>query len=271
MRKSIIKFISILFPKLVVSFAYRQLTSPQFIKLRQNEIDVLDIAEKELLKFHDFDIQLYTWKGGKDKVLLIHGWEGQAGNFADLIPKLLQQNYTVHAFDGPSHGFSSKGSTSLFEFVDLVELLIQKYEVRKLVSHSFGGVATTYALHNNQNLCIDRYVLLTTPNKFLERIDDVANKVGITDKVKEMLIQRLEAEIKLDTKKLNVSEFVKNVNVSKSLIIHDTNDTVLPISLSKNVHKNWRNSEFFEVQGTGHIRILRTDFVLEKTVDFLST
>jgi pimeloyl-ACP methyl ester carboxylesterase len=270
MRKSFIKIISTLFPNLVVSFAYNQLTNPQVKKLRPNEIKVLDTSKKETVKFQDFDIQLYTWQGGKDKVLLIHGWEGQAGNFADLVQKLLEQNYTVYAFDAPSHGFSSRGKTSLFEFTELVGILIKKYEVKKLVSHSFGGVATTYALFSNKDLKIEKYALLTTPDKFTERINDVAEQVGITENVKAKLIERLEKETKLDVKELNVSEFVKTINVSKSLIIHDTNDTIIPIGRSKNVQANWRNCEFIEIQGTGHFRILRTDSVIEKTLEFLN-
>ncbi|NJK83035.1 MAG: alpha/beta hydrolase [Saprospiraceae bacterium] len=203
-------------------------------------------------------------------MLLIHGWEGQAGNFADLVQKLLEQDYTVYAFDAPSHGFSSKGKTSLFEFTELVGILIQKYKVKKLVSHSFGGVATTYALFNDKNLKIDKYVLLTTPDKFIERINDVAEQVGITEKVKEKLVKRLEKETKLDVKKLNVSEFVKEINVSSALIIHDTKDTVIPIGRSKNVQANWQNCTFAEIQGTGHFRILRTESVIEKTLAFLN-
>lgn len=270
MHKSIVKILSRLFPNQIVNFAYQQLTNPQIKKLRPQEIEVLDRSQKEILKFQNFDIQLYTWKGGLDKVLLIHGWEGQAGNFADLVQLLLERKYTVYAFDAPSHGYSSRGKTSLFEFTELVGTLIQKYEVKKLISHSFGGVATTYALFNNKNLKIDKYVLLTTPDKFIERINDVAEKVGITEKVKEKLINRLAQETKLDVRKLNVSEFVKEINVSNALIIHDTKDRVIPIERSKNVQANWKNCQFIEIQGTGHFRILRTKRVAEKTLEFLT-
>lgn len=270
MKKTFVKILSTLLPNQVANFAYNQLTNPQIKKLRPNELEVLDTAQKENLKFQDFDIQLYTWLGGPDKVLLIHGWEGQAGNFADLIQKLREKNYTIYAFDAPSHGFSSKGKTSLFEFTELVSMLIRKFDVSKLVSHSFGGVATTYALFNNLDLKIKKYVLLTTPDKFLERIEDVSEQVGITEKVKNILINRLENETSLKVNSLNVSEFVKTINVDKSLIIHDKKDTVIPINRSKNVHKNWKNCEFVEVEGTGHFRILRTNSVLEKTVEFLN-
>jgi pimeloyl-ACP methyl ester carboxylesterase len=270
MKKTLVRIASNLFPSAITSFAYDQLTNPQVRKLRQNELKTLDKAEKETYKFKGFDIQLYTWKGGEKKILLIHGWEGQAGNFSDLIEALLKNGYTVHAFDGPSHGYSSKGGTSLFEFSDLVGVLIRKYDVKLLASHSFGGVATTYALYTNPDIQIDKYVLIATPDKFTERIDDVAEMVGITEKVKTRLIQRLEKETNLDVDSLNVSDFVMSINVKESIIIHDKNDKVIPIQRSKNVNKNWAACEFREVEGTGHFRILRTKEVIDGVINYLN-
>lgn len=267
--KSVVTTISLIAPALVVNFAYKQLANPQIKKLRPREIEVLNTAVKETFKFLGFDIQLYTWGQGSKRVLLIHGWEGQAGNFADIIKQLLEHDYTVYAFDGPSHGFSSQGETSLFEFADLVGELIRKFRVKKLVSHSFGSVATTYALHQNKGFEIDRYVLLTTPDRFIERIEEVSAQVGITDKVKRRLIARIENEMSVKVDDLNVSDYVKTINVAKALIIHDKNDTVIPISRSRNVHRNWRNCDFLEVERTGHFRILRTNAVISRTIDFL--
>ncbi|MGD1946139.1 MAG: alpha/beta fold hydrolase [Croceivirga sp.] len=270
MNKILIKIASTLFPKRIAAYAYKQLTNPQVRKLRQNELATLHKAEKETYPFKGFDIQLYHWRGSEKKIFLIHGWEGQAGNFSDLIEELLLNDYTIYAFDGPSHGYSSKGRTSLFEFTELVGVLIERFQVKHLISHSFGGVATTYALFDNKHLKIDTYILLTTPDKFIERIDDVSKSVGITAKVKTLLIKRLEKEVNMDITTLNVSDFVKSINVKKSLIIHDTNDKVLPISRSLNVHKNWSVSTFKEITGTGHFRILRTKKVIDMVVDYLS-
>lgn len=270
MKKNFIKILSFLLPKLVVSMAYKQLTNPQIKKLRSHEMLVLDKATKETLPFKGFDIQLYTWQGGENKVLLVHGWEGQAGNFADLIEKLIQKNYTIYAFDAPSHGFSSKGKTSLFEFIDLVDLLIKKYQVTKLVSHSFGGVATTYALSVSQEVLIEKYLLFTVPDKFSERIDDVTDAVGITERVKRKLVQKFEDETNMSVNAMNVSDFVKNVNVRHALIIQDVKDRIIPIARAKNVQRNWKNSALLEIQGTGHFSILRNDDVLNKSIEFLS-
>ena len=269
LKKVLIKIASRLFPKGVTSFAYNQLSNPQVRKLRNNELAILERAEMEKYRYKEFDIRLYTWKGGEREVLLIHGWEGQAGNFSDLIEELVITGFTVHAFDAPSHGFSSKGSTSLFEFSELVGELIERYRVRNLISHSFGGVAVTYALYNREELTIDTYILLTTPDKFTERIDDVSEMVGIGKNVKNLLKAKLRKETGLDPDMLNVSEFVKQINVERSLIIHDRGDKVIPISRSRNVLRNWSCSEFLEVEGTGHFRILRTKRVIDSVIDFL--
>mgnify|MGYP001953379095 CR=1 FL=1 len=68
----------------------------------------------------------------------------------------------------------------------------------------------------------------------------------------------------------NVCFIFTNISVSKSLkslIIHDINDKVIPISRSKNVHKNWAVSKFMEVEGTGHFRILRTKEVINSVIN----
>ena len=148
--------------------------------------------------------------------------------------------------------------------------MISKFNVNKLISHSFGGVATTFALYNNPNLKIEKYALLTTPDKFSERIDDVSEMVGISNKVKVNLIKKLETESGINANTLNVSDFVKKINVIDALILHDKNDKVIPIDRSLNVHNNWPQSKFEEIEGTGHFRILRTDNVLDKVIEFIS-
>ena len=269
MNPALVKTISMAAPRLVVSFAYNMLTNPQVKKLRDHENEVLAKADQEDFAFKGFNIKLYQWGQGAKKILLIHGWEGQAGNFADLINQLLEEDYTIYAFDGPSHGYSSKGKTSMFEFTELVALLIRRFEVKKLVSHSFGGVATTFALYDNPDIQIDQYLLLTTPDRFVERIDDVAGAIGITEKVKSLLIRKLESETGRDVRQLNVSDFVKSIQVKEALIIHDKDDKVIPINRSQNVVDQWPSARFLEVSGTGHFRILRDQVVLKHVIEFL--
>ena len=267
MKKKIVAFISKIAPNIVVKYAYSQLTNPQIRKLRESELEILNKSKKEIFEFRDFKIQTYKWEGGKNKILLIHGWEGQAGNFSEIIKKLTKNNFSVYAFDGPSHGFSSKGKTSLLEFTELVGVLIEKFEVSQLISHSFGGVATTYSLFKN-DLSIDKYALLTTPDKFSERIDDVCERNGITKKVKHKLINRIEKELNITVSSINVSDFVKKIDVKQAIIIHDKYDKVVPIKQSQNVYANWKNCKFIEVEKTGHFGILKNDSIINLVIEF---
>jgi pimeloyl-ACP methyl ester carboxylesterase len=269
MKKLLIQIASSIFPNFVVNKAYQTLTNPQTKKLRVHEIEVLDKAEKEKVDFSGFKIQTYKWGNGSKKVLLIHGWEGQSGNFAEIIESLVNADYTVFAFDGPSHGYSSKGPTSLMEFTKLVAVMIRKFDVHKLVSHSFGCVATTYSLSINPDIRIEKYVLLTAPDKFSERIDFVAKQMGISENVKRKLIRRLKKETGLEVSQLNVSEFVKNINVEKALILQDKNDRIVTLPQSKAVHRNWKASTLEVLEGTGHFRILRDKKVVDRVVEFL--
>lgn len=268
LKRSVISVLSNLFPETFTNIAFDKLTNPQLLKLRDSEKEVLDLAKQKDIAFHDFRVRTYHWAGKGEAVLLIHGWEGQAGNFADLIEKLMAEDFDIYAFDAPAHGYSSQGATSPFEFSELVAKLLEELPAKITVSHSFGGVAITYALHQNLHIKLKKAVLVTTPDRFADRIREVAEQVGVSQKVQQRLVERMQAA-RIDVSNFNVSDFVKHIHVEKALILHDKHDRVIPISQSRNVHANWPQAQFVEIEGTGHFRILRTPEVLDRIVAFI--
>lgn len=269
MKKMLINIASHLVPRIVVQMALHQLNNPQVRKLRKHEEQVLQTAVQTRFRFKSFDIQHYHWAGSGPRVMLIHGWEGQAGNFADIIEKLREQDYEIIAFDGPSHGHSSKGSTSPVEFCELVGTLMDRHQPTHLVSHSFGGVPTTFALSQRPQLAIESYVLLTTPDRFMDRIDEISNQVGVSNGVRNRLVAKLRQDIGLPLESLNVSDFVQKANVKRSLILHDEADRIVPLAISERIQRNWPISRLEVVRGTGHYRILREEEVVKRVIAFL--
>ncbi|NME67804.1 alpha/beta hydrolase [Flammeovirga aprica] len=268
--KPLIKLLSTTAPNVVVNIAYKKILKPQVFKLRPHEIEVLEQAKKDKVQINGIGIQTYKWGNGSKKVLLVHGWEGQAGNFSDIIPSLIDNDYTVYAFDAPSHGFSEQGRTTMFDFSNIIQYMLEKYEMHQIISHSFGSVGTTHCLANHENIQISKYVMLTTPDRFEQRLDDVAAFVGITNKVKTRLVNKLESEFNLKVKDQNVSDFVKKSNVKKALILHDINDKVVNIEQSESVAKAWGDvCELRRIENTGHFRILRTQSIVDQIVTFL--
>lgn len=268
LKRKLVWFVSNLLPETFTNIAFDKLTNPQLIKLRDSENDVLELAQQADISFNDFRIRTYHWPGEGDAVLLVHGWEGQAGNFSDLIQSLIANGFSVHAFDAPAHGYSSQGPTSPIEFAQLVAKLLEDLQVQTCISHSFGGVAISYALFQNPSLTLKKAVLITTPDRFEDRISDVVQRVGVSQKVQRRLVERMQAA-NIDVSKFNVSDFVKSINVEGALILHDKHDRVIPIHQSRNVHSNWPQALFEEVEGTGHFRILRTPKVIDRIVAFI--
>ncbi|MGB1449683.1 MAG: alpha/beta fold hydrolase [Flavobacteriaceae bacterium] len=270
MKQKIIWLLAQIFPGFFVKKAFAYLTHPMQLKIRPHEKIVLDKATKSRFTYRHFDIQLYQWGTGEKRILLVHGWEGHAGNFAAIIERLVENDYTVISFDGPSHGQSSKGKTSSFEFIELIRLLVEQYQPRQLISHSFGSVASLIALGSNPHLMIERYVGITVPNKFRERLEEIAQHLGLPYKVVRRLITKIEREhqVKVDT--INVEDYAPKATIEKALLLHDTNDRVLPVEKSREVAKKWPAASLKEVTGTGHYKILGTKKVVDEILDFLS-
>jgi len=227
-------------------------------------------AAQETLDFRGFEIRTYSWNpGATPPILLVHGWEGQAGNFADLVDRLVAEGHSVFSFDAPAHGLSSRAPTTIFDFISLVALMIERVRPNLLVSHSFGSVATTAALSELPDVTIERYAMVTTPDRFQQRIDELTTELGVSQRACARLVQRLESEIGQPVSELNVSDYVGHIRVGTARIFHDKSDRIIDIEHARRVASSDERFELEEVEGTGHYRILRTPAVLDSIRSFL--
>ncbi|NER18891.1 alpha/beta fold hydrolase [Spongiivirga citrea] len=242
---------------------------PQIKKLRPHEVEVLSKSDQQIVNFNGIALKTYRYPNSGPKIFLVHGWEGHGGNFSDIIEKLVLKNYHIFTFDAPSHGSSSASKNSIFDFPESVQFLLEKERPDHIVSHSFGAVATTFALNNKPEISIKKYVLLSNPDRFIDRINFVAEQAGITERLKNKLIKKVANETGQDLKLLSVSNFVQNVSVEKALIIHDKNDKIQPQRDPENVNKVWDISSLEIIEGTGHFRMLRTQFVIDRIIIFI--
>lgn len=270
MRKKIVRAASLLAPGLMTRIAYHQMTHPRHHPARTKEQAVLDQAVQTSTPFGSFQIQHYHWQGGGKKVLLIHGWEGQAGNFSDLIQRLRESDYDVYAFDAPSHGHSSKGKTSMFSFSDLTTEIVAQLRPDIAITHSFGSVAIVTAMSRISDWTLGTGVMLTTPDRFRERIEWVAATNGVAEKVTHRLIRRIEKETGVVVDDMSVAATVPGLAIGRALILHDVRDRVIPITQPRRVHAQWPACQLEELTGTGHFKILHAPQSVERVLAFLS-
>lgn len=93
------------------------------------------------LKIDNMDI-FYKTAGEGKKVVLLHGWGGQADSFLPVF-NYLASRFNVYAIDFPGFGQSSKPETP-WDVCDYMQMLLKLFHALDidnacLVGHSFGG------------------------------------------------------------------------------------------------------------------------------------
>ena len=259
--KTLIQLLQIFSPKLVAKIAYGYMSRPRVRKPRDTEQSVLDASDQSQVQFNDFEIQKYEWGQQFSKTaLIVHGWEGAAGNFAPLVDILLGKGYRVVAFDAPSHGLSSKGKTTMFAFAEFLESQWSKLNPQLVISHSFGSVNTATVLRNNPEFSLDKWIMVTTPYRFMDRVNGVSNHLGVNSKVTSALIKLIQQDTKEDINELNMATYCSELSsVKEATIVHSKSDKVLPVEGARRVAASFRNSTLIEFENLGHYSILWSD------------
>jgi pimeloyl-ACP methyl ester carboxylesterase len=256
--KMYFRILDLFFPTSAAKKVYHVMSNPRIHKLRDFEEEVLSHSKKERITFKKFEIQKYSWGNRKNKTaLLIHGWEGQAGNFGALIDLLLDKGFHIVAYDAPSHGRSTKAKTSMFEYAEFVTEILKQEKPKIIISHSFGSVTAAFALKGNPDIKVSQWFLITTPNHFKDRINEISEFLGVTQRTIDRLTAILEKDLGISLDKLNMTEYGGNLkNLKEAYIIHSKSDGVIPIEKARLAHKAIPQSQLIEFDNLGHYRIL---------------
>jgi len=259
-----IKQIQYLFPSVVANKIYKFMSYPRVKELRESEEDVLEIAKNEQIKYKEVNLTRYEWgKENKKTAFLVHGWEGQTGNFASLIPILLEAGYRVVSIDAPSHGSSSNEKTNMFELSKILTSHFKKEKPEIVISHSFGSVNVARVLRFSPEVIVKSWFLVTTPNNFKSRINEMAVKFDLNKTVVKKLISKIELDVNEKINDLNMVTYCSQLkNVEKAVIIHSKTDKVLPIEGAREVSQSFKQSELVELDNYGHYSILWSEELL---------
>lgn len=251
-------------PRLVAKLGYRAFNNPQVKKYRPFEKAINDQAEKSFMDFQGGKIARYTWGEGEKTALLVHGWEGRASNFGQVIPRLLEKGYRVIGFDAPGHGQSGRAKNPFKTFLALIHYMLQEESYDLLVSHSAGSALTIWGLQK-LDLLIPQVIICTVPDRLEDRFQMTIDQLGLGPRTKELMMQLFKAETGLDAGKLVTSQLVREIRFDTVLFISDVNDRVLPLDWTQAVQRSVPNSELMLLNNTGHFRMLWSD-QLEKII-----
>lgn len=261
--------ISRILPRLATEQSYELFFKTRRYKVPHAERIIAKDAKVESISFQNEKIKLYEWGEDKNPVVLFHhGWNGRASQLSAFLEALLDEGFKVVSFDGPAHGSSSGSKSNLLEFSQLLNELTQRYQsIEAIIAHSFGGMVSSYSLVRYQ-LPVKKVVLIAAPFSMLEVMRYYREGIKITEKITDRFLAKIEEKFGIHWKDFSGERIVPQQKIP-ALIIHDEDDFDVLYEQGKLLNQHWKNSELFTTKSLGHRRILKSEKVVEKTVDFI--
>lgn len=241
--------------------------STQKQKPSRKEMDVLALAEQKEFQENEHRIQYFHWKGEGETVLLVHGWNGNTGNFARIVPALLEAGYNVFGIDLPGHGFSTGRYSNIVLSAKMVRRLVLEIgNPDFIITHSFGGAVATVA--QESGVTARKLVYIAPPLRLEILRKSFSEYYQLTAEEQESMRSILERKVKQPLSSLDLEAAGPKFNNSL-LVIHDEDDVEIPFSMGLAVSKAWKKSKLVKTKGFGHKMILRTESVKEEILSFL--
>jgi len=246
-------------PRLAATIAFRLLTRVGRSKFREQEMLFYRSAHRFTAPFVLGEIPCYEIGDPTGKlVLLVHGWESNAGSMSGIGQKLADLGYHVISMDLPAHGHNKGTHTNLFECKEALRAVIariQPAESFSVVAHSLGSMVTAFAL-SETTYSVDQWVLLTSPDRIASIFEQFRDTAKLPKKSHEVILHKVEEIFGEPLENLTVSNKAKEVKYQNLTLIHDSQDKVLSYDHAQNITAAIPQSTLHTLHTVGHYRML---------------
>ena len=214
------------------------------------------------------DEEIAAWEWGQGPlVLLVHGWGSRAGRFSTIGPALVEAGFRVVAHDAPAHGQSSGTEAALPLFADALRTVGRHFgTAAAVIGHSLGGAATVLALRDG--LQAHRAIIIATPSNVEVFSHRFAQFFGVPERVREIMQMNLERRFQMAWADVQSARLARSLTVP-ALIVHDHDDTDVPVAEGRAIAQAWPGAELVITKGLGHRGVLRSSEVVHYLLDFL--
>lgn len=210
-----------------------------------------------------------AWRLGEGPaVLCVHGWQDDNALWSPLIQALSELGMAAVALDLPGHGHSQGNQCTPIGAGEAIKAVAaQLGPIDSVVTHSFGGPATSIAMNNGLN--VRRAVLIASPRGRNKRWFHIAEQRGISQAVVERARELYAAEIGAAQAKFDLAEVAKGFNV-EALIIHSLDDDAVEWDNAQAIADAWPGAELVLCDGLGHRMIAQDRAIIERVVQFVA-
>ena len=256
----------------ILNKMYRVFFGPKKYESKATDEAILERGSNDRVPFDGGQLAVTSWGSGSPTVLLMHGWGGSRAQMTGFVDPLLAAGYRVVAFDQPAHGESDGKTTNILEIAPAIEKVAQREgNFDAIIAHSFGALATSYALVHKKAPHPARLVYLGAFNRLLDSLPRFQVMAQVSDETIEglraMLYENFGKDV-LDA--INNELLAPQINIP-ALMFHDTADNVTPIEDSRAIARVWKSAQFIETEGLGHRGALQSAAIHEQVVKFLKS
>lgn len=261
-----------LFPRAAGAKAFELFTTPRSRAKHLTPEPLLAEARIFEVLFGKYMLKCYEWGSGSRTILLVHGWESRGTALRTFVPELVQQGFRVVAMDGPAHGDSGGNRTNLRNFGEAVQTVIRRLgDVYGVITHSFGGAATVFALVElDPGIRLEKLVLIGTPNRMEYIFRDTVKTMNVPPAAAKYYRRLVEEKVGRPLPEASLSNLGVNADVGEALVIHDTEDRSVSLEAARLVAEAWPHARMLITEGYGHYRLMKNPDVIRRVAEFVS-
>ena len=208
------------------------------------------------------------WRGQNDKkILIMHGWESRATQMYGFVGGLVEHGFEVIAIDAPGHGHSPGNRANPVLFSQAILEADKTWgPFYGAVGHSMGAAALAIALASSARL--GRLVLISSPNNLYDVLMSFARFIGLPNKVAGLFVNKVEDEVGLRAKDLDVGAIFSQKN-PKALIIHAKNDREVSFKNHEAIMSACPGLQSHSPESLGHRKIIQSPQIAQLVRRFM--
>lgn len=255
-----------LMPGLMARQAYKLWCKTRRVATPKEEFDFIEKSQRQTIQLEGIPLKVYCWGEGP-RILLVHGWNGRAGQFLQLSQALVAAGFSVIGFDAPGHGESGGEKTNIMEISKVIRTLQARFgPFHSAISHSFGSSCVFYALRKQK---LFEKLICIAPSVFFERrLDWFIDALSLSTKVEKRFRAIFADVYGADWQKaLSAIHFAPTISLP-TLIIHDADDRVISLNEARALARMLPNAELKITQRLGHWRLVNAPETIESVVAF---
>ena len=259
-------------PTLASELALRAFLTPSRAPRPERERALLDVARPLPISAGGLPLAAWSW-GGEDHeprgtVLLVHGWAGRGAQLGSFIAPLVNAGRRVVTWDAPAHGDSPGRTTTLAQMADVTRAIADRLgPIEAVVSHSFGGAATTIALA--RGMSVGRAVYIAPLFTIGTTVDRFVHGLGLSRAAATQLEHAL-AHANMARRDDLEGRALAPAMKTPLLVVHDRDDKEVPYAEGVATVRKWPGAQLLTTGGLGHRRVLGDTDVVEAVTAFIT-